>query len=102
MGHEKNLLFFSAILILNSSFAYSQWNRGPKTPNDTLESTEIFADGKVVFSIYAPDAEKVNLRGDVVPWGKDVEGIKKENGVWTFTIPELKSGTYRYHFVVDE
>lgn len=75
-------------------------NRQP-TPNDNLKSTEVLENGDVVFRIYAPNSEEVTLGGEVVPWGQKIDGTKAENGVWSFTIPNLKGGTYRYHFLVD-
>jgi len=55
----------------------------------------------VVFRIYAPKAEEVSVAGDAIPWGQSIEGVKTDNGVWSFTVPNIKAGTYRYHFVVD-
>ncbi len=36
------------------------------TPNDTLKSTEVLLDYRVVFRIYAPKASAVTLTGDFV------------------------------------
>jgi hypothetical protein len=38
--------------------------RPAPTPNDSLNSIEVLSDNKVVFSIYAPNAEKVLVGGD--------------------------------------
>lgn len=87
-------------LLFLSSAAKAQFNRQP-TPNDNLKSTEVLANGDVLFKIYAPKAETVNVAGDIVPFGQDIKSEKADNGVWTITIPNVKAGTYRYHFVVD-
>lgn len=90
-------------IVFSTSFqeVYSQFPNREPTPNDNLKSTEIMEDGSVVFRIYAPNSKEVTLGGEVVPWGQKVEGIKAENGVWSFQVNTLKAGTYRYHFIVD-
>lgn len=97
----KKFASLLAISMLFISGGYSQFNRPPSTPNDTLHSTRILADGQVVFQIYAPEAGKVTLGGDAVPWGQRIEGVKDELGVWTLSLQELQAGTYRYYFLVD-
>jgi enterochelin esterase-like enzyme len=96
---RKNVLII-ALFLLNSALMLAQFNR-PRTPNDSLISTEVLSNGDVVFRIYAPKAEEVSVAGDAIPWGQNIEGVKAENGVWSFTVPGIKAGTYRYHFVVD-
>ena len=70
------------------------------TPNDTLQSVRVLLDGTTIFSIYAPKARVVSLTGDAVPWGQPLVPVEKD-GVWSFRIPNVKPGAYRYHFVVD-
>lgn len=89
-----------AVLMVTAITVLAQFNRS-RTPNDSLLSTEILPNGDAAFRIYAPKAEEVSVGGDAIPWGSRVEGVKAENGVWTFTVPDIKPGTYRYHFVVD-
>ncbi len=95
-----NDLLVLLALTLIPGFAQAQFNRTP-TPNDTLQSTRVLTNGDVVFSIYAPNAVDVSLGGDIVPWGQDIPKTKADNGVWTFTIPQVKAGSYRYHYMVD-
>ena len=78
----------------------AQWQRTP-TPNDTLQSVRVLDDGRVALSIYAPQAKEVGIGGDIVPWGQELDVTKSEAGVWTVTVPAVKDGAYRYHFVVD-
>lgn len=95
----KLLIGFLAVLFTTATQA-QMFNRTP-TPNDTLKSARVLSNGDVVFQIYAPDAEKVTLGGDIVPWGTELKSEKADNGVWTITVPNVKPGTYRYRFIVD-
>lgn len=74
----------------------------PRTPNDSLVSPEVSADGRVTFRIYAPNAKSVQLRAEFMDFGApplDLENDSK--GVWSLTTAPLRSGAYRYNFVVD-
>ena len=77
----------------------AQWGRRP-TPNDTLQSTRVLPDGKVLFQIYAPQAQSVSVSGDL-PWGKPIVFEKAENGVWKGVCEGLDKGLFRYNFTVD-
>jgi enterochelin esterase-like enzyme len=68
------------------------------TPNDTLKSTEVSADHKVTFRIYAPKAGEVSVGGDFGGGGKMT---KDEHGVWSLTIGPLTPDYYSYTFNVD-
>ena len=78
----------------------AQWQMQP-TPNDTLQPVRNLGNGKVAFSIYAPNAKEVGFGGDAMPWGKPLQFTKADNGVWTAVISDLKDGVYRYNFTVD-
>ena len=56
----------------------AQWQRRV-TPADTLHSTVVLPDGKVVFQIYAPKARTVSVAGDL-PWGSPVTFREMPNG----------------------
>ena len=77
----------------------AQWGRRP-TPNDTLQSTRVLPDGKVLFQIYAPEAKTVSVSGDL-PWDKPIRFEKAENGVWKGVCEGLDPGVFRYSFTVD-
>ncbi len=96
----KNIIALILFGVFSISVQAQGFNHTP-TPNDNLKSTEVLSNGNVLFRIYAPKAKDVTIGGDIVPWGKEIESVKAENGVWTITIPEAKIGTYRYHFIVD-
>ena len=90
-------IFLAAVLCVFSASAQPQRRT---TPNDTLQSVRVLPDGTTIFSIYAPKARVVSLAGDAVPWGRPLVPVEKD-GVWSFRIPNVKPGAYRYHFVVD-
>jgi enterochelin esterase-like enzyme len=85
----------------------------PPTPNDTLASPEVSADGHVTFRLYAPDATtvKVQTEGpesvpgatqkDVMAGYAGVLMVKGADGVWTAQVGPFPGGVYRYNFVVD-
>jgi len=97
---RKKVFLLIAAFFSMSAPAGAQWQHVP-TPNDTLQSVRRLANGDVVLSIYAPEAQTVNVAGDIMPWGRELEVKKASNGVWSVTVPQVKDGVYRYHFVVD-
>lgn len=95
------LRYFPLMLVL--LFCFSQmdaqnFGNRTRTPNDNLVSFEVNDDGSATFRLYAPDAKKVELGGDV-----RAEKIERaENGVWTLTTaPNINPSAYRYFFNVD-
>ena len=68
------------------------------TPNDGLKSTEVAADRKVTFRIYAPKAGEVSVSGDFGQGGK-LE--KDDKGIWSITVGPLVPDFYSYTFNVD-
>lgn len=96
----KKILSFVFLLALCTATASAQgWFRQP-TPNDTLQSTRVLPDGKVLFQIYAPQATRVAVSGDL-PWDKPVQFVKADNGVWKGFCEGLVEGCFRYSFLVD-
>jgi enterochelin esterase family protein len=74
--------------------------RGPQGP--VVNSPEVRADRQVVFRIFAPQAQAVQLMGSDIP--NNVRGAamtKGENGVWEVTLGPIDPGAYRYNFNVD-
>jgi enterochelin esterase family protein len=76
----------------------AQFGPRPRTPNDTLKSTEVSPDHKVTFRIYAPKATEVSVGGEFGPGGKLT---KDEQGVWSITVGPLEPDYYSYSFTVD-
>src|ERR1700752_1016589 len=69
----------------------------PQTPQ--VVSPEVQADRRVVFRIYAPQAENVRLTGSDIPGnGPGAAMTKGENGVWEVTLGPIDPGAYRYTF----
>ncbi len=89
----------AALLACSLTSGAQGWFRQP-TPNDTLQSTRVLPDGKVLFQIYAPQASQVSVTGDL-PWGKPVRFEKAGNGVWKGVCEGLGDGVFRYSFLVD-
>jgi chromosome partitioning protein len=65
---------------------------GPSVPAVTSEG--------VVFTIEAPDAERVQLAGDFNNWALDGNEMEAMGGVWKKVL-RLPPGRYRYRYVVD-
>ena len=73
-----------------------------------MTSPEVGPDRRVVFRLFAPNAQKVELRspGDIP--GVSGRGVtppqltKNAEGVWATTLGPLPAGAYRYVFVVDD
>jgi enterochelin esterase family protein len=68
------------------------------SPNDNLVSFQVNDDGSATFRLYAPDAKKVELGGDL-----KAETIEQaDNGIWTLTTSkDTDPSAYRYYFNVD-
>ena len=69
------------------------------SPNDTLVSPRV-ADGRAVFGVHAPDADAVQLTGEMLEYGKAMPLAKGADGVWSVDVPGIAPGTYRYTFRV--
>ena len=78
------------------------WSKPAETPNDSLVSPEVAADGRVTFRLYAPEAKNVSLRmnSDFGSRG-GLRFVKATNGVWSATSEPAPAGAYRYNFIVD-
>ncbi len=90
-----------ASIVLTTAVA-QQPPRQP-TPNDTLKSPEVLADGRVVFRLYAPKASEVMVGGDWISQGLGAGGklTKDDQGVWSITVGPLPADFYSYSFTVD-
>jgi enterochelin esterase-like enzyme len=86
------------LALVTSPRAEAQPARRQPTPNDSLKSTEVSADHKVTFRIYAPKASEVSVSGDFGAGGKLT---KDEKGVWSITVGPFTPDFYSYTFSVD-
>lgn len=72
------------------------------TPNDTLQSVRPLADGRLVFSIYAPEAHAASVSGDFPGGFPSLALSKAFNGVWSGTTASpAAANLYTYDFTVD-
>lgn len=96
MDKIKSLAAMACLLLSQASPISAQW-RGTPTPNDTLQSVRVLDKGDISLSIYAPEAKRVSVMGDI---GMK-EATRLANGVWNATLPGVRDGVYRYWFMVD-
>jgi enterochelin esterase family protein len=76
--------------------------QGRPSPNDTLKSVHVLPDGRIRFSIYAPQAQEVSVSGDYAPSFGPNQLSKDFGGVWTYTSDfRVKPDLYTYDFRVD-
>ncbi|MCB0667227.1 MAG: hypothetical protein KDC80_15475, partial [Saprospiraceae bacterium] len=80
---------------------------------ENIISPEILEDGRVIFRLYAPHADSVQITSDLLPTVKVnsrfgmVDGpgtadlVKNEIGIWSFTSEPLAPELYSYYFLVD-
>jgi enterochelin esterase family protein len=90
----------------------ARWNRlvvalfaaltsaGSALAQSTGPSTEILADNRVTFRLYAPEATDVRLTGNW-PEGAKVAMTKDSLGVWSTTVGPLGPELWFYRFVVN-
>ncbi len=90
------------LLLAVNQALFAQFPPRTPTPNDTLKSVRILADGKLQFSIYAPKASEVSVQGDF-PGGYPAKSLTKSAiGVWSMTTTAAApANLYSYDFTVD-
>lgn len=103
---QRRISYIAGMLLLALtafSAAFAQPAQRQPTPNDTLKSPEVLADGRVVFRIYAPKASEVTVGGDWIAQGLGQGGklARDEQGVWAITVGPLPPDFYSYALVVD-
>jgi len=100
---QQPLLF--AAPVLQAPAAQPPAPGAPQAP--TVTSPEVRSDRRVTFRVFAPTAQKVELRspGDIP--GVGGRGVappqltKNGDGVWETTLGPVPAGAYRYVFTVD-
>lgn len=99
---QQRLVRAGMILVLlvlaSASRSSAQRPRREPTPNDNLKSTEILADHRLTFRLYAPKASEVKVAGD---FGEPAALTKDDKGVWSATVGPLTPDLYSYTFLVD-
>jgi enterochelin esterase family protein len=94
----KTLVALMTLASMASPQVRGQAAKRQPTPNDTLKSTEVAADHRVTFRIYAPKANDVSVSGDFGAGGKL---NRDEQGVWSLAVGPLAPDFYSYMFQVD-
>lgn len=107
----RSLYAVRTSLVLCAAFTLALGQQ--RSPNDTLKSPQVDAQGKVTFRLFAPQAQQVKLQAegrDATP-GITPEQLKSESersnmakapdGVWSIQIGPIQPGVYRYTFLVD-
>jgi enterochelin esterase family protein len=88
----------------NSPVIIDATNAGIQQPANIV-SPEVFADKKVTFRLFAPNAKTVRISGDYPIGdgrnGHEKEMIKDNNGVWSITMGPLPVEFYGYYYMVD-
>ena len=97
----------AALMAVTASTALAQQapasQLAPAPVVQQVQSPEILPDGRITFRLAAPDAVKVEVRGNF-PSGFEpsiVPMVKGANGVWSATVGPLKPEFRFYNFYVD-
>jgi enterochelin esterase family protein len=94
-------LIFSTLLLGGSILAQSADDSKPSTTSVlNAQYPRVYPDGRVMFRLNAPTANKVQLGGaglGKVPY----DMTRSEDGAWTVTIPPAVPGFHYYWFFVD-
>lgn len=123
MTSQRQRLLLSAALCLLPAALHAQSRPTPPISVDrgvepaAVLSPEVLPDHRVTFRIGAPNAKSVSVDGEfirqanaiAIPPGDRTAGptpqitmVKDKDGVWTgTTTTPIRSGVYRYYFVVD-
>lgn len=92
---------FILAFLLIASFSLSAQENLNFGKQKELVSPEIHTDKSVTFRLYAPQANKVELQGDMLNQTGNAQMQKQSDGIWTYTTAPLKSELYSYSFVLD-
>ena len=111
MKHAKSTIGMFALAIFSlGRIALAQQGGAPAAPqaggrgaqSPAVVSPEVLADRRVIFRIYAPQAQNVRLTGTDIPGNLQGAAMTRgENGVWEVTLGPIDPGAYRYNFNVD-
>src|SRR3954470_12618996 len=81
------------------SFALVLLSAAARAEDAPVLSPQINKDHSVVFSLRAPKAQMVALRGQ---WDrKQMDMTKDAEGLWSVTVPALQPGVWEYSFIMD-
>jgi enterochelin esterase-like enzyme len=99
------LLVLAAVLLAGVSFGQTPRPGATVDPTENVPSfTPVeFKDGVVTFHMYAPEAKKVEVRGEAITVaGKEsLPMAKDDRGVWSASLAGLRPDGYTYIYLVD-
>ena len=97
---KNDLYMFSQLLFkpvdISSFNKYSVLGTPASTNVRSAKYPQIMPDGRAVFQIKAPDAQKVQL--DLV---RKYEMVKNNDGIWSVTTDSLSEGIHYYSLIID-
>ncbi len=74
----------------------------PAPPAPAFASPDVTTERKIIFRIYAPNAQNVRVAGTDLPGLAQMGHMSKNGeGVWELEFGPVDPGAYRYNFVVD-
>lgn len=94
----KQLPIISLVILLLHTSLFAQQNVGVKQV--AIHSPAIHGT-TAVFSLNAPNAKQVLIKGSWMKSGSSKPMTKDTAGIWTFTASQLPSDLYTYNFIVD-
>lgn len=102
----RQLLLITVLPLTTAAYAQQAAMEGPEFRSVPVDVPAIHADGKVTFSLEAPEAREVVLVNTTGGWTEFPEGNelamqKGSDGVWTLTIGPVPAEFYTYVFMVD-
>ena len=98
-------LLFASLLCTSAAVAQTPRPGARVDPTEDIPtfSPVEFTDGVVTFNMYAPQAKKVEVRGEAITVaGKEfLPMTKNEKGVWSASLSGLRPDAYTYLYMVD-
>jgi len=74
----------------------------PPTQAPAFLSPEVTADKKIIFKVYAPNAQSVRVFGTDLPGlMQNGQMTKTEKGMWELVFGPVDPGAYRYNLIID-
>jgi enterochelin esterase family protein len=93
--HRTAALLF---MLVSCSLAFAQ----PVPQARAFLSPEVTTDKKIVFRVYAPNAQNVRVFGTDLPGlRQNGQMAKNEKGIWELVFGPVDPGAYRYNLIID-
>jgi chromosome partitioning protein len=92
---ERRPVFSGEIEDAKTSATFDIGQAGTPVPSSPVSTPE-----GVLFTLEAPEAQRVQIAGDFNSWAPEGNEMEFSNGVWR-TILSLAPGRYKYRYIVD-